>query len=94
MGLFTALEIAGPGPDVMVVDSGPPCPEASVENAGTLAIQNKHTVAKPATISRRSSPRSAEPLEHVGVYPPGPTVKPVSIAALIEESRRSNAAQA
>lgn len=50
MGLFTAFEIAGRGHDVLVIDRGLPGQEASAANAGTLAIQNKHTAAIPATI--------------------------------------------
>lgn len=40
-GLFTALNLARAGIDVVILESQEPCREASGVNAGSLAIQNK-----------------------------------------------------
>lgn len=50
MGLFAAFELAGRGVDVLVLERALPGQEASAANAGTLALQNKHTAAIPATL--------------------------------------------
>jgi sarcosine oxidase, subunit beta len=51
MGLFTALELAEDGADVLVVDRGVPGAQASSANAGTLAVQNKRNEALPLVLA-------------------------------------------
>lgn len=51
MGLFTALELAELGADVLVVDRGVPGAQASNANAGTLAVQNKRNEALPLVLA-------------------------------------------
>ncbi len=47
MGLATAWQLAARGLDVVIVEKAIPGLQASAANAGTLAIQNKHTRSIP-----------------------------------------------